>query len=156
MIVWYVLQNRNELVLPISKSGFRNFYPGETRRLTLVGMPYAENALVSYVRERFVVCPAVPVSWLLQLPSRHTQKTLMLNSSYPGQDGHHFTDDIFKCIFVNAFFCISILISLKFAPTGPINNKSVLVQVMAWRRSGTKPWPESMFTNQSTPKYILF
>ena len=25
----------------------------------------------------------------------------VLNSSPPGQNGHHFTDDIFKCIFIN-------------------------------------------------------
>ena len=39
-----------------------------------------------------------------------------LNSSPPGQNGHHFVDDIFRCIFVNEKFCISIKISLKFVP----------------------------------------
>ena len=29
-------------------------------------------------------------------------------------------------------------ISLKFVPKGPIDNKSALVQVMAWRRKGDK------------------
>ena len=36
------------------------------------------------------------------------------NSSPPGQNGDHFADDIFKCIFMNEKFCISIQISLKF------------------------------------------
>ena len=49
------------------------------------------------------------------------------------RNGHHFTDDNFKCIFMNEKFCISIQISLKFVPKGPINNKTALVQVMAWR-----------------------
>ena len=30
---------------------------------------------------------------------------------------------------------------------GPINNKSALVLVMAWRRTDDKPWPEPMMTN---------
>ena len=34
--------------------------------------------------------------------------------------------------------CILIRNSLKLVPTGPIDNKSVLVQVMAWRRTGDK------------------
>ena len=38
----------------------------------------------------------------------------------------------------------SIKISLKFIPKGPINNTPVLVQIMAWRRSGDKPLSEPM------------
>ena len=49
------------------------------------------------------------------------------------------TDDIFKCI-----LWISIRISLKFAIKGPTDNKSALVQVMDWRRSGDKPLSEPM------------
>ena len=46
-------------------------------------------------------------------------------------------DNIFKCIFMNEKFCISIQVSLKFVPQGPINNKSALVQVMAWCQTGS-------------------
>ena len=49
------------------------------------------------------------------------------NSSPPGQNGRHFTDDIFRCIFVNEKFCILIKISLKFVPNGPTDNKPALV-----------------------------
>ena len=42
------------------------------------------------------------------------------NSSPPGQNGLHFTDNIFRCILVNEKFCILIKISLKFVPKGPI------------------------------------
>ena len=35
------------------------------------------------------------------------------NSSPTGQNGRHFPDDIFKCIFMNEKFCILIWISLK-------------------------------------------
>ena len=34
---------------------------------------------------------------------------------------------------------ISIEISLKFVPSGPIDNISALVHIMAWRRTGDKP-----------------
>ena len=55
-----------------------------------------------------------------------------------------FADDILKCISMNEKNCISIQISLKFVPKGPIDNKWALVQVMAWRRIGDKPLPETM------------
>ena len=55
------------------------------------------------------------------------------------------SDDIFKSIF-NESVWISITISLKFVPQGPIDYKSALVQVMAWPRTGEKPLPESMLT----------
>ena len=62
-------------------------------------------------------------------------------------------DDIFKCIFLNENDKIMIQISLKFIPRSPIDNKSVLVQVMAWRRTGDKPLPETMMT-QFTDAYM--
>ena len=37
---------------------------------------------------------------------------------------------------------ISIKISPKFAPKGPINNNPVLVQIMAWPQLGDKPLSE--------------
>ena len=51
-----------------------------------------------------------------------------LNSSPPGQNGRHFADDIFRCIFVNEKLCILIRISLKFVPKGPNCNKPVLTR----------------------------
>ena len=65
----------------------------------------------------------------------------------PGQD------NIFKCIFVNEKFCILILISLKFVPEGPIDNKWRLVKVMAGRRRGHRPFPEPLLT-QFTGAYM--
>ena len=62
----------------------------------------------------------------------------------PRQDGRHFPDDIFKCIFVNENVKISIKISLKFVPKGQINNIPSLVPIMAWRRPGDKPLSEPM------------
>ena len=50
----------------------------------------------------------------------------------------------FKCIFVNENVWTSIKISMKFVPTGLINNIPALVQIMAWRRLGDKPLSEAM------------
>ena len=72
------------------------------------------------------------------------------NTLRPRQNGRHFPDDIFKWIFLNENVWISINISLKFVPRGPINNIPTVVQVMAWRRSGDKPLSEPMMVNLST------
>ena len=62
----------------------------------------------------------------------------------PRQIGHHFADDTLNRIFLNENVRITIKISLKFAPKGPINNIPALVQIMAWRRPGNKPLSEPM------------
>ena len=62
------------------------------------------------------------------------------------QNGHHFTD-ILKCIFLNENVWISLKISIKFVPRGPINNIPALVQIMAWHRWGDKPLSEPMVLN---------
>ena len=45
-------------------------------------------------------------------------------------------------------FRISIRISVKFVPKGPIDNKAAVVQVMAWRRTGDKPLHEAMLSRR--------
>ena len=61
------------------------------------------------------------------------------------QNGWHFPDDIFKCIFLNKNVQISIKILLKFVPShGPINNIPSLVQIMACHQPGDKPLSEPM------------
>ena len=63
--------------------------------------------------------------------------------------------EIFKCIFVNENIRISIQISLESVPNDLTDNKSALVQVMAWRRTGDKPLPEAMMT-QFTDAYMRY
>ena len=72
------------------------------------------------------------------------------NSLRPRQDGRHFPDDIFECIFLYENVCLSIIISLKFVLQGPINNIPALVQIMAWRRPGDKPLSEPMMVSLLT------
>ena len=56
--------------------------------------------------------------------------------------------------FFNENIWISIKISLKFVPKGPINNISALVHIMAWRRLGDKPLFEPKVV--SLPTHICF
>ena len=71
----------------------------------------------------------------------------VVNTLRPRQNGRRFADDTFKRIFLNENVRISIKISLKFVPKGPINNIPALVQIMAWRRSGDKPLSEPMMVS---------
>ena len=65
----------------------------------------------------------------------------------PRQNGRHFANDMFKCIFLNENVWIPIEISLKFVPKGSINNNPALFQIMAWRRLGDKPLSETMMVS---------
>ena len=71
----------------------------------------------------------------------------MVNTLRPRQNGRHFTDGIFKCIFLNENAWILIKISMKFVPKGPINNIPALVKIMAWRHPGDKPLSEPMMVS---------
>ena len=73
-----------------------------------------------------------------------------INPLRPRQNGRHFADAIFKCIFLNENVWIPIKISLKFVPKGPINNIPALVQIMAWRRPGDKPLSETRMVRLPT------
>ena len=54
------------------------------------------------------------------------------NTLRPRQNGCHFTDNIFKCIFFNENFWILNEISLKYVPYGLIDNLEALVQIRVW------------------------
>ena len=68
----------------------------------------------------------------------------------PRQNGSRFTNDIFKCIFLNENVSILIRISLQFVPRVPINDIPALVQIMAWCRPGNKPLSETMMVSLLT------
>ena len=98
-------------------------------------------------------------SWNKEMGSRMNRWARCLASSSsmsettqpPGVTNHfmrqndcHFADDIFKCIFLSQNSCISIKISLKFVPKGPIDNIPALFQIMAYHWPGAKPLSEPM------------
>ena len=70
-----------------------------------------------------------------------------VNTLRSRQNGHHFPVDTSKYIFFNVNIWISIKISLKFAPKGPINNIPSLVQIMACCHPGDKPLSVSMMVS---------
>ena len=92
------------------------------------------------------ISPDVNTTWIIA--NRILRNTFWsisyINLMRPIQNGRHFPDDIFKYIFLNEIVWISIRISLKFVPKGPINYIPTLVQTMAWRRAGDKPLSEPM------------
>ena len=86
----------------------------------------------------------------LILPEYSRFSIRRVNTLGPRQNGRRFADDTFKRIFLNENVRISIKISLKFVPKGPIIINPALVQIMAWRRSGDKPLSEPMMVSLLT------
>ena len=82
-----------------------------------------------------------------EILSIHTASPASLR---PRQNGRHFLDNIFKCIFLNENVWIVIKISLKFVPKGPINNIPALVQIMVWCHPGDKLLSEPMVISLPT------
>ena len=80
----------------------------------------------------------------LRVPDLQLMAMTWFNTLRPRWNEQHFADDIFKRIFFNENVWISIKISPKFVPKGPINNIPALVQIMAWCRPGDKPLSEPM------------
>ena len=102
-----------------------------------------------------------PWGWWFETPEWSLWRHRNVNSLRPRQNGRHFADDIFKCIFVDENVRIPIKISIKFVPKGPINNIPALFQIMAWRRPGDKPLSEPMMLSLTThicvtrPQWVL-
>ena len=123
-------QDRNIAWIWFAKLNNRTFY--EIRKLIL---------------EKKILLCIILCSWKLPEWKSRTYLFCIFNTLRPRQNGQHFPDDIFKCIFLNENVWISIKISLKFVPKGPINNNPALVQIIAWRRPGDKPLSEPMMVS---------
>ena len=76
----------------------------------------------------------------------HNQKEecmlLDLKTLGPERYGHHFAHETF--IFFKESLYIMIRISMEFVPKGPIDNRSALLFLMAWWRTGIKQLSEPM------------
>ena len=101
--------------------------------------------LVDYPQKRIVM--QSNNQWI---PLTKGENQGVFNTLRPQQNGRHFADDTFNRISVNDNVRITIGISLKFVPKGPINNIPALVQIMAWRRAGDKPLSEPMMVSLLT------
>ena len=71
-----------------------------------------------------------------------------VNTLKSRQNCRHFV--IFKGIFLKENMWISLKMSLKFVPNGPLNNIPVLFQIMAWCRTGDKVLSEPMMVRLLT------
>ena len=69
---------------------------------------------------------------------------IVINTMKPEQNGRHFADGIFKCIFLIENLHIWIEISLEYIPEGSMDNNSALVYEMALHQTGNKPLPQPM------------
>ena len=69
---------------------------------------------------------------------------MCINSSPPGQNGHHLANNIFRSICLNEKFYILIKISQKFVPKGPIDNNPALIWITVWHRVVGKSLSEPM------------
>ena len=104
----------------------------------------------SYHCNKPISCHKLKYDHIVFFPSSGFMFLRRVNTFTPRQNGRHFADDVFKWIFVSGNVWISIKIWLKFAPKGPMYNISVLVQIMAWRRSGDRPLSEPMIVSLPT------
>ena len=105
----------------------------------MVSQNVVMNLWIKEACHLFVTIPGPPE--LIPTDFNHSNS---FNTLRPRQNGRNFADDTFKRIFLNENVGISIKISLKFVPKGPINNIPALVLVMAWRQPGDKPLTEPM------------
>ena len=95
--------------------------------------------------------PSLWIAFVLtEVASPMLIRSCHVNTLRPRRNDRRFADNSFKRILLNENFRISIKISLKFVPKGPINNKPALFQIMAWRRSGDKPLSELMMVSLLT------
>ena len=111
---------------------------------------HRSGARLTQVMACYLTVPVWHIISAYERDSWHVVGDYTVNSLRPRQNGRHFPDDIFKCIFLNENISISITISLKFVPKGPINNIPALVQIMAWRRPGDKSLSKPMIVSLST------
>ena len=82
----------------------------------------------------------VAVSYILNLNLKlHFEFELEsdINSLFPERCGFHYQCVIFKCVVVITFMSISSAFAFRWMTQGPADDKSTLVQVMAWCRQAT-------------------
>ena len=130
-------------------------YTGSDNELVPSGKPLPEPSSImsnGLTREQWVDCRSCFVELKKHIRQHKRDKRKytgskeyhMVNSSFPGQNGRRFADNIFKCIFNNAKSCILFRILLNFVPKGPIDNNPALVKIMDLHRIGDKLLSEPM------------
>ena len=89
--------------------------------------------------------------WLVFIPDQaYVHVNVWNNTLRPRQVGRQIPDDTSTFILLDENICVVLKISRKFVPKVRINNIQVLVQIVAWRRPGDKPFSEPMMANLLT------
>ena len=106
--------------------------------------------------KQILICDGVWPPWIRWLLMSSWQKETNLNyvsvnSLRPSQNGRHFADDIFKCIFLNEIYEFR----LRFHRNLFLWFELILFQhwfteILAWRRPADKPLSEPMMVNLLT------
>ena len=98
--------------------------------------------MTHFIFFQLIQCP--PISGLIQ--------EKQFNSSPPGQNGCHFTDDIFRCIFMNDNFCILNKVSLRFV------HRVQLTITWYWFRYwlGPNRWQAIIWTNADPIQWCIY
>ena len=98
---------------------------------------WTNDGLVYKSLAKPIIEPLMSCIWSL-LTHKCTTLPLCIYTLRLRQNGRHWPDNTFKCIILNENVWIVNKISLKFVPKGPIDGKSSLGQIMAWRRAGAE------------------
>ena len=109
-----------------NRSKDSNFPVKSTNKRTISHPLWNDSIGVSLIHERERESQTVWRNDFIALMDLEQRVYYHFDSSPHKQNGRLFAD-ISTCIFVNKKFCISMKISVKFVPRGPIDNKPALV-----------------------------
>ena len=163
----------------IVNSHFRNKFQWNLKRNSCVFIQ--ENVFENVVCEMVSILPRAQCATtqvITFLVIWHSQLIMNYTFSFAGFWIHEYVYQLthwgwdkmaanFQTTLSNAFFFnenvwISLKISLKFVPKGPINNIPALIQIMSWRRPGDKPLSEPMLVSVlmhlciTQPQWVIF
>ena len=104
-------------------------------------------------------CDKNGVSYWNRDKKKEKGKSWTLNSLAPGRPGCHFKTAIFQSCLLIGIFTSSKDNALRWMPWDLTDDKSTLVQVMAWCRQATSHylsqcWPSSMSPYMASPAHI--
>ena len=122
----------NNLIWDVAENPCPNFIDDLAKSSLKLGHGYVIMSYCFAWTSLLIIALASVMNWLI------------FNTLRTKQNGWHFPDDIFICIFLNENVWISLKISLNVVPKVLIDNIPSLVQIMAWRRPGDKPLPKPM------------
>ena len=128
--------------------------PDGTNLLSQQKLPHYLRGVVVFTWEQFHNKRSRYLSliWVWKLLIKHYNRISHgpMNTLRPRQDGRHFQTTFSDGFSWMKLYEFRTKISLKFVPSGPINNIPALFQIMAWCRSGDMTLSEPMMVSLLT------